>query len=284
MRPGKRLTLVPEAQEVRLQAMMKPALDRYLRVVGRALPRLRATFLQCEASRRFTWSEANHSVVAGMLMDLSLDRMLPARFRETAPGEASFSAWAFERSRANNSFGVQMVSDEAGDWTFAQLWHCRSTRPALRIDSGLVTALARLATGRGGSQPEGAARPLLKLRYFKLAQGAGGACEPRFPAFAAEEWRRLSSAVAEHAVALRDTAVLSFLDGLAGDRFWSEPGRLHAAVRLMLESATDRVVDAGLLPPFPAGDDPAAWGRWMWQGDTHKDRSGPRDDERRREA
>jgi hypothetical protein len=297
---GRRLVIVPAAEEERFRSLVLPALGRYLEVIGDAVPRLRRAYAGCAAAGWCSWAEVCHAVVAGMLMDLEVGRHLPAGVCEEGPGPRVPVVWAFERPLAENAFGVQSVRDPESGWSIAQLWHAGGARRELRIDPPLLREVGRIAgsappaggassVGRapsggsappagsapfpdsapsggsaGGAPPLDAGRGLLWLRHHRLVAGR----RLRLPAFAAADWRRLEGALQPAAAALVAEAVGPALAALGGEPFWTPPRRLHAAVRLLLEAAADHVVAAGLLPSFPpAGVEAPGWGRWLWEQD-----------------
>jgi hypothetical protein len=301
---GRRLVIVPAAEEERFRSLVLPALGRYLEVIGDAVPRLRRAFADCAAAGWCSWTEVCHAVVAGMLMDLEVGRHLPAGVCEEGPGPRVPVVWAFERPLAENAFGVQSVRDPESGWSIAQLWHAGGARRELRIDPPLLRAVGRIAGSAppgggapsagsapaggsappagsapsrdsapsggsaGGALPVDAGRGLLWLRHHRLVAGR----RLRLPAFAAADWRRLQDALQPAAAALVAEAVGPALAALGGEPFWTPPRRLHAAVRLLLEAAADHVVAAGLLPSFPpAGVEAPGWGRWLWEQDPAAD-------------
>jgi hypothetical protein len=297
---GRRLVIVPAAEEERFRSLVLPALGRYLEVIGDAVPRLRRAFADCAAAGWCSWAEVCHAVVAGMLMDLEVGRHLPAGVREDGPGPRVPVVWAFERPLAENAFGVQSVRDPESGWSIAQLWHAGGARRELRIDPPLLREVGRIAGSAppaggapsagsapsggsatpagsapspdsapsggsaGGALPVDAGRGLLWLRHHRLVAGR----RLRLPAFAAADWRRLEGALLPAAAALVAEAVGPALAALGGEPFWKPPRRLHAAVRLLLEAAADHLIAAGLLPAFPpAGGEAPGWGRWLWEQD-----------------
>ncbi len=266
--PGPRMVLIPDRHEGELSALVEPALDRYLGVMSAVVPELRRAFQDCMAARRFSWDEVGHSLVAGLLMDLSIGRQLFARHPELRPRLDSV-VWIFERPRARNAFGVQFTKDPLSGWAFAQLWHRGLERPALSIRGELAGLMGGLASGDPGDAD---APGWLHLRYVGLVRRAGRGHELLVPSFAPEEWRHLAVRLHTGAGRLLEEAILPALVLLSNQPFWGDgaaAGRLYTAVRLLLDYATDRVVDSGLLPAFPAREQASpAWGRWLWNEDV----------------
>jgi hypothetical protein len=268
LQPGPRMVLIPHHHEGELAALVEPALDRYLGVLSAVLPGIRQAFQECAAARRFSWDEVGHSLVAGLLMDLSVGRQLFARRPELRPRQESV-VWVFERPRARNAFGVQMAKDPASGWTLAQLWHRGLERSPLSIRDELVGFLGGLAAGDPGDAD---APGWLHLRYVGLARRVGRSHDLLVPSFAPDEWLHLSTRLHAGAGRLLEEAIFPALGRLSGQPFWGDAaaaGRLYTAVRLLLDYATDRLVDSGLLAAFPAREQaPPAWGRLLWNEDV----------------
>jgi hypothetical protein len=265
--PGPRMVLIPDRPEGELAALFEPALDRYLGVMSAVVPEIRQAFEECAASRRFPWDEAGHALAAGLLMDLSVGRQLFARHPELRP-QLDPVIWIFERPRTRNAFGVQFAKDPESGWALVQLWHRGLQRPALNIRDELAGFLGRLASGDPGDAD---APGWLHLRYVGLVRRKGRSHELLVPSFTPEEWRRLATRLQAGAGRLVEEAILPALSLLPGHPFWgdeSATGRPYTAVRLLLDCATDRVVDSGLLPAFPPTEKVSpAWGRLLWNED-----------------
>ena len=257
---GPRLMLVPRAAELELRNRIEPAIDVYLGIVSKTVPALRAAYEAGEAARSFDWSQVCHTIVAGMLIDLSVgvNLKLAADVRGTI-GDAVI--WAFENISAENGFGVQWNVGSHPSRAAAQLWHRTVTRQPLRLEKAMSDALVQLARGEAEVS---SSREWLFLKFTKLVRE--GKVVP--PVFGPDDTTRLLEPLMSAGVELVEKAVTPAFEMAARDPWW---GRLnedasyrHAVVRLVLEYATDRVVSAGLLPPFPTGEVDVTWGRWVW--------------------
>ena len=146
-------------------------------------------------------------------------------------------------------------------------------RGDLRLGGDGVGALLAIARGEAAEVPP---RQLLYLRYLGLVQGHGATAGCSFPTFDAAEMEQLLLPPLWHrAEQLVEEAVVPALTTGGAAPWWRDRTDLdsvrHALVRLVLEVGTDRVIDAGVLEPFPRRTPPPAWGRWLWE-----ERSGQR--------
>ena len=262
---GARLVPIPRAALHDAAGRMAPALDTYARIAAEAAPRVREAFGRTEAAALFGWERVEHTLMAGMLLDLSvgsrlwLDGHIRRGYDETL-------VWAFEESPGRNAFGVQWTpaADEAAG--LAQLWHRGVTRAELRAPSSAVAALTRLALGGGEPLP---AREGLLLRYLGVVESGPGGERCAVPAFGpADMDEHLLPVLWEAAERLVAEGVLPALEAGRRAAWWApragEDAVHHALVRTVLERGTDRVVETGAVSPFPAGAPPAGWGRWLW--------------------
>lgn len=258
--PGSRLILVPREPERALRTLIEPALDIYLGIAAATIPTLRAAYERCAAASSFAWSEVCHGVVAGMFIDLAVGAQLGLA-ADVIRDCGTSVLWVFENVSAANAFGVRWSAPPSNRQGLAQLWHTRVARQPLKVNAEMVGALARHAVG----QPVGADRDWLYLRYLKLVRS--GAIT--IPVFGPEDTPRLLAPLQAGAARLVEEAISPALELAAEHPWWQQlhqrGGFRHAALRLVLEYAVDRVIDAGLLAPFPSGADvPLAWGRWLW--------------------
>lgn len=111
----------------------------------------------------------------------------------------------------------------------------------------------------------------LYLRFAKLLRGS----EIIIPTFLPDDTERMLAALGPSASRIVEQALLPAIEEVKRLPSWGEVDRSesyrHAAVRLLLEYATDRVVDAGLLAPFPEGVGVAStWGTWLWIEPDHR--------------
>jgi hypothetical protein len=270
--PGPRLVVIPRHAVQDAARRMSPALDRYAEIAAAAAPELRDAYERTAAAAAFAWDRAEHTLMAGMLLDLSvgsrlwLDGHIRRGYDETL-------VWAFEETPGLNAFGVQWVAAEGETAGLAQLWHRGVQRTDLRISPPAVRELARLALG---DDPPPSGKERLLLRYLGFTETAEGGERSRVPAFSAAEmdelllpvlWRSAGRLVAE--------GVLPALEAGRAAPWWSPRAGSdsvhHALVRTVLELGTDRVVDTGGIAPFPTGTAGTEWGRWVWA-----ERPGPR--------
>lgn len=267
-RPGSRLVLVPAVAEGDLAALLAPALERYVGVAAAVVDELEEAYSHTAVSHRFPWPEVSHAVSAGMFLDLAMGGEL-IRAGEIQRQVDETVVWAFEQISAENSLGVELSGAQSEErLVFAQLWHCRLTRPSVRLTEAHRRLLASLAADvqRAALDPESR----LYLGYLGLLRKVESAWRPGIPYFGPADSERLLPLLRRGAAQLVRSAVVPALDLLAGHPWWGDRAAddryRHAAVRLILEYGIDRVVAAGLLAPFPEqGKVVAAWGRWLWQ-------------------
>lgn len=264
--PGSRLSLVPAAAVGEAEQRINAAMARYAAVVAEVTPTVRHAFEETAAAEQFQWSQVCHAVIAGMMMDLAVGHQLwrtglvEREYWETC-------VWAFERASAHNAFGVQLVAVPDTRSAFAQLWHRSVDRAQLMIKATLVGRMLHLAR-----QPEqNAASPeMLYLRYLKLVDRDEHGYHLTCPFFDSADCDRLFAAIGHGAERLLREAVGPAVEAAVSGDWWrrhrDDNGCLHAAVRLILELATDRVLAAGALEQFPVGSNVGGWwGRWLWQ-------------------
>jgi hypothetical protein len=261
---GPRLVPIPRSASRDAAERMAPALDRYAEIAAGAAAELRDAFGRTAAAGAFAWERVEHTLVAGMLLDLSvgsrlwLDGHVRRGYDETL-------VWAFEETPGCNAFGVQWAPAAEEAAGLAQLWHRTVERAELRVPGAAAAALARRAFA-GEPLP---AREGLLLRYLGLVETGPGGERCAVPAFGADDmeehllpllWRAAEELVAE--------GVLPALEAGRRAEWWApragEDSVHHALVRTVLERGTDRVVETGGVSPFPAGAAPAGWGRWLW--------------------
>ncbi|HEX7243378.1 MAG TPA: hypothetical protein VF263_24050, partial [Longimicrobiaceae bacterium] len=102
--PGPRLVPIPGEASRDVAERMAPALDRYAGIAAEAAGGLRSAFGRTSAARSLPWSQVEHSLVAGMLLDLSvgsrlwLDGHIHRGYQDTL-------VWAFEETPGQNAFG-----------------------------------------------------------------------------------------------------------------------------------------------------------------------------------
>lgn len=134
--------------------------------------------------------------------------------------------WAFEEIESVNGYGVVWAEYAQSRTGVAQLWHRTVRRKPMPGDA--------------------------------------------IPVFGPQDTARLIAPLSEGADRLVAEAVTPILDLASRHSSWqhlrTRSSLTQAVARLVLEYGVDRVIDAGLIDPFPAGGDmPAAWGRWMWR-------------------
>ncbi len=261
LHPGPALVLIPRRAERQLMAAIEPALDRYLGIAGVTIPKLRRAYEECDAARHFEWSEVCHSLVAGMFMDFAVDRRMHAAGKTLGP-EADFRLWVFEDLSGANFFGLRWHGQPAGGCGLGELWHLRLPRSPLKITGRLVVEMARIA----GDEPV-AVQDGVALRYLKLARRWGTGHRLKVPAFRGPDCGLLGAELLAGADRLIAEVYLPIREMAAGLDWWrrGDKSLRHAISRLILNGATDRVIDAGLLPELPTSVDvPFAWGRWLW--------------------
>lgn len=261
-RPGPRLVIMSAAMERAFHAVVAPLVEAELGIVAETVPLLQEAYGACSTAARFGWPEVCHTVVAAMLLDLAVGVELHLAEdvgRTSGPGVV----WAFERLTAQNGFGVRMTTAPDGRAAFSQMWHVRVKRAPLGVAPGMVELLARHARGEevalGG-------REGLYLKFMKLLRGS----EITIPVFLPEDTEQLLAPLREGASRIvRDVVLPAFERVKQEQPLWRELDRSesyrHSAMRLLLEYAIDRVVEAGVIPAFPEGEGvPLAWGTWLW--------------------
>ena len=258
-RAGRRLVLVSAAAEAAVRDIAEPALDRYLEIVASGIGALRQAFADTAAGRVFEWNQVAHTIVPAMLMDLSVGQHLGLH-DEVTERHGDAVVWAFEHVSADNGYGVVWTADPDRPGGFGQVWHRTVARDPMRLAPRMAAALGRMAAGEPIDEP----KALLYLTHLGLVRRAAVAV----PVFDASDAGRLMAPINTLAAKLVADALRPALARVADHPAWSPaatPQSTHAAVRLLLEYAIDRVVYAGVVPPFPAGGDaPLAWGRWVW--------------------
>lgn len=263
--PGERLVTVSKDRETAFLELAQPWLDRYLGLCLKGARDLERAYGELAVARHHPWEAVCHTLVAGFLMDLAIGHQL-ALGDEVRENHSSAVVWAFEWISADNAFGVQWLPAGRPGSGYGQLWHRTTNRRPLRLGRA---AIQRLLDHAGDGPAEEDAKTDLWLRYQKLLRGSP---EPRPvpPYFSPEDAGRLVPLLMEAGRRLVEEAVAPCLAAAAEDPVWGPiadlPGSSHAGVRLLLEYATDRLVDAGGLAPFPAtGTAGPEWGRWLWE-------------------
>lgn len=270
-RTGPRLVVVPGKAEESAATLMRPALAHYVEIAGEVAGELEAAYAESASAGSVPWDEVVHTLMAGMFLDLAMG-MEVYRSGEIARRPVGDSVvWAFEQVSGRNAYGVQWFAAPHHRAFVAQLWHRTVQRPELRLSHGMVDLLVRAACGQEGDSAEeeaGSSKDALYLRYLGFLAGPGVEPVVRVPVFGVDETQRLLPILVEGARRLVGDAIRPALDGLGFDPWWREridkdPYR-HAAVRLALEYGIDCVVGAKVIPAFPVGKCPTAWGRWVW--------------------
>jgi hypothetical protein len=263
---GPRLVPIPRHALRDASARMAPALDRYAAIAGEAAAGLREAYGRTGAAATLPWRQVEHTVVAGMLLDLSVGSRLWLD-GHVERGCNDTLVWAFEDAPGVNAFGVQWSAAEGECAGLAQLWHGAVPRAELRVPGSAVASLARLALGDGHPLPPS---ERLLLRYLGLVEaGPDGGDRCTVATFGAHDMEEhLLPVLWSAAERLVAEGVLPALEAGLRAEWWSpragEDAVHHALVRMVLERGTDRVVDTGVVAPFAAGDAGAAWGRWLW--------------------
>jgi hypothetical protein len=262
---GRQLTTVPADAERDLRGLLAEPLTAYAGIFAEWVPRLREAFLAGRAAAEFTWADVAHTIVAGMTADIGVGRAL-ALHEIAVTHHGRRVVWAFERISAKNPFGVIWMRGSTERRGVVQLWHGDVMRAPLRMAPAAVIALERIADG----SPERAdPKQVMYLRHLGLLRAGAGPPRPTIPVFVPEDADRLGAVIrgaCRELVARAITPALAaiFDCGWWRDRAGDERARL-AAMRLLLEYGTDGLINAGLLPRFPAGPAvPFAWGRWLW--------------------
>ena len=107
--PGPRLVLIPRQACDAVIARLEPVLGRYVGAAGDAAAALAGAFADTAAARRFRWADVAHSLVAGMLLDLSVGSRLWLGGQILRAFDESV-VWVFEEVPGRNAFGVQWVA------------------------------------------------------------------------------------------------------------------------------------------------------------------------------
>ena len=241
--PGPRLVLVSRRQSRDLRAGMDRALERYLAITTETVAQLQVAYESCTAARRFSWREAEHAITAGLFLDLAVGQRLGLA-AQLQREQRAHVVWAFEHIESENGYGVILAEHVGRRAGVVELWHCGVRRTPLRLSERGVALLCEAAERSPAAAP--------------------------MPVFTAGDTRRLIEVLDAGADRLVTEALDPILDlafALASWRPLHARSSLRQAVaRLVLEYGIDRVVDAGVLTPFPAGDAvPVHWGRWVWQ-------------------
>lgn len=255
---GPRLVMVSEQREREFQRMTEPLLDVYLGIAGAALPRIRRAYEETSTAASYGWEEVCHSLGAGMFLDLSVGAHL-AMERSVRAHLGPSVVWVFENVSASDGFGVQWHPfGGTNHRALAQLWHVRVPRSPL----GLEREVGRDLLAAAAEQEPLPQRSKLVLTFLKLVRGG----EPAVPVFHPEDSDRVLAPMLEAAERIVEEVVSPTFALLEDHPWWRDhEGQRTAAVRLILEYITTRSVEAGLLPPFPDGEDaPPSWGRWIW--------------------
>ncbi len=261
--PGPRLVVVPQTATQEAIQRMASALRCYGELASAAASELRRAYENTAAAGSWAWSRAEHAIVAGMLLDLSvgsrlwLDGHVRRAYDETL-------VWAFADPVGNNPFGVCWTAAAGESAGLAQLWHGAVERSDLRISREAVLALVQLVWGGHPLAPP----ERLLLRYLQLIAGSE-ADRPALVCFSADDMEQcLLPVLWRSAEQLVAAAVLPALAAASGPGSWWQ-GRTgdtyrHALVRMVLDLGIDQAVAAGALTAFPTGRVGAHWGRWLW--------------------
>jgi hypothetical protein len=264
--PGPNLVLVDSEAESGLAAALQLDLGVYAGILHEALPALRSVYETLPAAQLFGWSEVVHTIVAGFVMDLGVGREVYRQGYGLREDTTRSVLWAFAGQGPVNPFGVQCQRCAEGDGGLSQLWHRTVTRPRLQATSELVTELLLLANGTL-ADVSGASWLLLRQQRIVERRPSGFALLiPSFDAAALHHLQQVCDGVAAKIVSQAIVPVLRRCSALYG---WTQLDRTpcvqHAALRLILEKATDRLVDAEILASFPTAASVApSWGRWLW--------------------
>lgn len=265
-RAGENLTVVPASAERSLPALLRPALAPYVEIAREVAAELRTTYESTKTSRYFGWPDVSHTLLAGAFLDLAMgaEAYRPGVIlRNPIP---QTSVWAFPGVSAENGFGVQLVIGK-DRLLFGQVWHRRCRRDGFRLGPKAVAELARVARSEAG---DSTSKELLYLRHLKLVIRQEGEFRAQVPVFGPADTERLLPILSQGARWLVHDAIVPSMEVLAYHPWWREridqDAYRHAAVRLILEYGVDRVIEARILDPFPAGTElPVAWGRWLWE-------------------
>jgi hypothetical protein len=263
---GPRLVPIPADAEAGLPTLMRPPLASYVEITGDVAGELEAAYGMTEPSRRFSWPQVRHAVVAGMFLDLAMGNEVYSSGQIQRRPVGDSVVWAFGGISAQNPYGVQWTPGPSRS-AFTQLWHRNVDRGEGRFTSAMVACLGELSAGAQQTQRAG---ELLYLRHLGLVRRIEGRFRVEIPVFGPSDTRLLLPVLVAGARRLVADAIGPALDLLAHHPWWRERFRLdryrHAAVRLVLEYGIDRVILSKVLAPFPKGGAlPAEWGRWVWQ-------------------
>lgn len=263
---GPQLTLVPEPALEGCSLLLRPYLDAYTRIVARHAEELRRVYTSCGPAVRFGWRAVEPVLVAGALCDLATGVELERTGTLSESTGSSYAVWGFETSVGPDAFGVQ-VAGGPGRSFLAQLWWLGVPRPLLRVARTDVAGLVAAAEGEPVRWPEDR---LLYLRYLRLLRAENGS-DPvlNLAVFQPEDTRRLLPVLAAGAEELLGRALRPALEALAEapwwrDRYEQESVR-YAAVRLLLDLGTHRLVTEGHLSRPRFGSVEPSWGRWLWR-------------------
>lgn len=264
-RAAEKLVLIPSDPIDELQEVVAPHFETYLDVVATVVSGLRRTYERCDLRGRWAWPEVVHPLVSGMLMDLFVGWRLHQEGAALAPARAAV-VWAFEGESPRGAFGVQWVGSRRGGPWLGQLWHGSLRRELPRLTSALLGELARAADSDRAVRYS---KDWLYLRHLGLARAEDGGCVLAVPAFGPRDSERLREPLEEGAACLVKETVKPALAAAEGLQWWAprlgDPRIRHAVLRRILEGAAERVLDAGLVPPFPDVSSCApGWGRWLW--------------------
>lgn len=254
---GRRLALVPAPAERQVRDVVAPLLPDYVAILDASVERLRSAYAGCAAAAAFDWAAVEHTIVAGLLMDLAVG------YRMSLPGSvlehpAEGMVWAFEQVVAGNAFGVIWSGRSWRDRGLGQLWHRSLRRAPLKLAPRYLEAAETVALG-GSPSPD----TELYLRYVGLLTRERR--QLAIPTFVGADVERLRAELDDAASQIADRVARPMFDELAGATRWATvtPAARSSVLRLLLEYATDAAIDGGVLSPFPGAPAPGAWGRWL---------------------
>lgn len=261
--PGPRLSLIAAAVEESFHEFAQVYLDRELTLVHEAALAARTTYESTVTGGRWPWSVVEHTILAGLFLDMSIGVGLDLG-RQVHSIHGQSVIWSFEQISAENAYGVHWVPGTSLDRGFGQLWHRAVPRPKLQVNPDMVDRLHTRARHEAIAPDP---RADLWLRHLKLLS-ADSSASPHVPYFDRASSSRLAAVLLGRARRLIEEAIVPCLDRAAVelDPVFRRPEARYAGVRLLLEYISDRAVDAGILSPFDtaaAHDD--RWGRWLWE-------------------
>lgn len=266
-RAGTRLVLIPAIAELEIADLLRPALDRYVEIAAYVSSELRTSYSQTVAAERFTWSQASHSVLCGLFLDLAMGREVIHSGVISRGSTGDTVVWAFQDGSAENAYGVSAIAAELPQRAlFAELWHYKSRRSRPLLSRTLVGILTKIAQG----EPAGSAKEILYLKHLGVLRTEERSLRLQIPAFGPSDTQRLLEPLTEGAKRLVGEAIIQALELLEDHRWWGtrvcQEAYRHAAIRLILEYGMDRVISAGICDPFPEFQDTSTcWGRWLWE-------------------